>query len=129
MKIVKTRIGPNGRLQIPHDYLESLNLKVNDFVFLLLDEQNKSLRVSQFDATDLYEMLITMNDKPGTLAWLATVLYEHHFDLVFTEAHSIVRTKGAWWRVIGTFKGKPTTADLKKDLLKNGATSVTIIHL
>ncbi|MFH1785221.1 MAG: hypothetical protein ABH842_02230 [Candidatus Micrarchaeota archaeon] len=129
MKISKSKIGPRHNIRLPSEFLEHLGLKVNDPVFILLDEKNHTLRVSQFKSTNIYEILITMKDKPGSLAWLASVLYEHHFDIVFTEAHSMVRNKSAWWRAVGTFKSKQDITGLKRDLQKNGATSVTIVHL
>lgn len=129
MKISKSKIGYRQNIQLPAEFLEKLGLKANDNVFVLLDEKNQTIRISQFESTDLYEILITMKDKPGVLAWLATVLYEHHFDIVFTEARSIASNKSGWWRAVGTFKSKKDIAGLKKDLQKTGAISVTIVHL
>lgn len=129
MKVSKVTVDPRGRILIPREFLDGLCIKENQNLYLLLDEDHKSIRITNFEAHDIYEILITMNDKPGTVAWISTVLYEHHFNIIFIEAHSIATKKNALWRSVGTFKGKCDLSQLKKELLKNGATSVSMVKL
>ena len=129
MKIAKAVIGPKGRIMIPREFLAHLGVEENHPLYLLLDENHKSIRVTNFDAHDIYEILITMSDKPGAVAWISTILYEHHFDIIFLEAHSVARNKNAIWKSVGFFKGKYDLANLKKELLKSGATAVTVVKL
>ncbi|VVC04060.1 Transcriptional regulator MraZ [Candidatus Bilamarchaeum dharawalense] len=129
MKIEKTNLDSKGRALIPKSFREAIGLRENDPVFVSLDDANNALILSQYSEKNLFQITITMNDKPGTLAWLATVLYENSFDLIVTESHSVLRTKGAVWRVIGAFKEKYDVVKLRKKLLSKGATVVSIKKL
>ncbi|MFH1521304.1 MAG: AbrB/MazE/SpoVT family DNA-binding domain-containing protein [Candidatus Micrarchaeota archaeon] len=129
MKIEKTKLDSKGRALIPKEFRESINLREGDPIFVSLNEKNRTIILSQYSESDLYQLFITMSDKPGTLAWLASVLFENKFDIIVTESHAVLRTKGAFWRVIGTFKGPHDKQKLKKELLKNGASEVTITKL
>lgn len=129
MKISKVTVDPRGRVIIPHEFLQTLGAQENQNLYLLLDEDHKSIRLTTFEAHDVYEILITMNDKPGTVAWISTVLYEHHFNMVFLDAYSVAQKKNALWKSVGVFKGKYDLPQLKKELLKNGAISVSFVKL
>jgi len=129
MRIEKTKLDAKGRALIPKEFREVLGLREGDPVFVSLDDKHHSIILTQYEETDLYQIVLHMGDKPGTLAWLATVLFENHFDLIVTESHAVLRTKGAVWRIIGSFKGKSDVQNLKKELLQNGATAITITKL
>ena len=122
MKIEKTKLDSKGRVVVPKSFRDNLGLREDDLVFLSLDETNRSIILSQYAEKNIYQILIEMNDKPGTLAKLAIALHKEGVDLITTESHSVLRTKSAIWRVMCALKGK--TSELKKILKKNGALSV-----
>lgn len=129
MKVSKVTVDPRGRITIPKMFLDGLGVQENQNLYLLLDENHKSIRLATFEDHDVYEILITMNDKPGTVAWISTVLYEHHFNIIFLDAYSVAQKKNALWKSIGVFKGKCDLPQLKRELLKNGALSVSFVKL
>lgn len=130
MKIEKTKLDSKGRAVIPKAFRESLGLREGDPVFVSLDEQNQAILLTQYSEKDLYQFVITMGDTPGTLAKLAALFYKNEVDLIATESHSTLRTKGATWRALCSIRNKKTKiSNLKKLLLKNGAIAVTVSKL
>lgn len=125
MKIERTTLDSKGRALIPKSFREILSLRENDPVFVSLDERNHAIVLSQYAEKDVYQITIEMEDKPGTLAKLAKTLYDKKIDLIATESHSTLRTKGASWRVLCSVK-KLNFADLKKKLVGAGAVFVEI---
>lgn len=128
MKIERTNLDSKGRALIPKSFREALALRENDPVFVSLDEKNRTIILSQYSESSVYQLIIEMGDTPGALAKLAKVLVDNHVDLITTESHSVLRTKGALWRVLCSARKMDASA-LKKRLLSNGATSVTIDKL
>src|SRR3989339_545546 len=119
MKVEKTTLDSKGRAVIPKAFREAISLREGDPVFVSLDEKNKSIILSQYSESSVYQLTIGMGDAPGTLAKLATALFENGVDLIATESHSTLRTKGAVWRVLCSMKDKKTDfAKLKKLLMK-----------
>ncbi|MFH1785220.1 MAG: AbrB/MazE/SpoVT family DNA-binding domain-containing protein [Candidatus Micrarchaeota archaeon] len=128
MKTEKTKLDSKGRALIPKSFRETLGLKEDDPIFVSLDNQNHAIIICQYAENNVYQMVIGMGDTPGTLAKLAQLLYKNNIDLIATESHSTLRTKGATWRILCSAKNVDMKK-LRKLLLKNLATSVTITKL
>ena len=128
MKIEKTRVDSKGRVVIPKSFRDSLAISVGDSIFLSLDEENRSIIISQYKEKDVYQILIEMGDAPGTLVKMAEVLFNNNVDLISTESHSVMRTHSAFWRVLCSMKGVKMP-ELKKQLVENGAKSVKITKI
>lgn len=128
MKIERTNLDSKGRALIPKSFREAIGLRENDPIYVSLDEKNNILVLGQYNESNVYQITIEMGDTPGTLAKLANVLSENMVDLIATESHSTLRTKGATWRVVCSCK----TINMKKlkiALRVNGATSISITKL
>lgn len=128
MKTEKTKLDSKGRALIPKPFRESLGLRENDPIFVSLDSQNHAIIIGQYSETNVYQITIEMGDKPGTLAKLAHILSTNGVDLIATESHSTLRTKGATWRVLCSAK-KVDMKKLRRLLLQTSATSVSINKL
>jgi AbrB family looped-hinge helix DNA binding protein len=128
MKTEKTKLDSKGRALIPKAFREAIGLKESDPVFVSLDEKNQSIILSQYAESEVYQLTIEMGDKPGALASLAKVLADNKVDLIATESHSVLRAKGALWRVLCSCK-KMDREPLRKALLAHGALSVSIAKL
>lgn len=128
MKIEKTVLDSKGRVVVPKQFREALGIRENDPVFVSLNEKTQTITISQYGNESVYQLTIEMGDKPGTLARLARAIFENGLDLIATESHSTLRTKGASWRVLCSTK-KLDVARLKKALKHNGATSVSITKI
>jgi AbrB family looped-hinge helix DNA binding protein len=130
MKIEKTRLDSKGRAVIPKPFREALGLREGDPVFVSLNERNQAIMITQYSESAVYQLTICMGDAPGTLAKIATILFENGVDLIATESHSTLRTKGAVWRILCTINRKKTNfAKLKKLLLRNGANSLSFARI
>jgi AbrB family looped-hinge helix DNA binding protein len=129
MKIEKTNLDSKGRAVIPKAFREALGLRENDPVFISLDEEKCAIILTQYSESDIYQIKMEMGDTPGTLARLAVALFENGVDLIATESHAVLRTKGATWRGVCSISPKVDISALKRLLLGNGAVKVSIKKL
>ncbi|MFH1394455.1 MAG: AbrB/MazE/SpoVT family DNA-binding domain-containing protein [Candidatus Micrarchaeota archaeon] len=113
-----------GRIVLPHAFRETLGMKEGDMVFAAVDDEKTSIVVSPFGETEVYQVEFEMSDRPGTLMALLRVLSESKVDAVAIEAHSLVREKNAFCRIVLKLKHKKLKEIISK--LKNkGALKIT----
>jgi AbrB family looped-hinge helix DNA binding protein len=116
--IVKLDI--RGRLVIPNEYRENLDLKQGDNVLLSLDYKTNTITISPIygKQNDLVKMKIEFGDTPGCLAKIASNLAEMKIDLVMTESKSFERGTKARWDIIADIsKTNLTLNEIKKSVL------------
>lgn len=116
------RLDTRGRLVIPNEFRETLNLKEGDEVLLSLDTKTNSLVISPIygKSGNLAKIEIEFDDKPGSLAKLAETLAKINIDLVMTESKSFQRGKKARWYIIADMTKCPYGSnEIKKTLLQN----------
>jgi AbrB family looped-hinge helix DNA binding protein len=116
------RLDTRGRLVIPNEYREALDLKEGDDVLLSFDTKTNTLVISPIHGnTDtLVKIDIEFDDKPGSLAKLAETLAKINVDLVMTESKSFQRGSKARWYIIADIVKCPYGInELKKTLLHN----------
>ena len=91
------KLDTRGRLVIPNEFRESLDLKEGDNVLLSLDTQTNTINISPLYGENEYlvKMEIKFKDKPGSLAKVAAKLAEIRVDLIMTESKSFERGKKA----------------------------------
>ena len=96
------RLDTRGRLVIPNEFRETLNLKEGDEVLMSLDTKTDTLIISPIygEPKDLVRMEIEFGDTPGCLAKIAKKIAEMKIDLVMTESKSSQRGKKARWDII-----------------------------
>lgn len=115
------RLDTRGRLVIPTEYRESLNLKEGDQILLSHDATTNTLTISPINTeeTKLYRIDLDFNDTPGSLAEIAIQLAELQIDLIKTESKSYNRGTKARWNIIADLSNTPQKPDeLKKQLNK-----------
>ena len=127
------RLDTRGRLVIPNEFRETLNLKEGDEVLMSLDTKTNTLVISPIygKADNLVKIEIEFDDKPGSLAKLAETLAKINMDLVMTESKSFQRgTKARWYIIADITKCPYGINEIKKTLLQNNTVeSVSITKI
>jgi len=112
-----------GRLVIPNEFRESLNLKEGDEVLLSLDAKTDTITISPIygKITDLVKIEIDFGDAPGCLAKIAKKIADLKIDLIMTESKSSQRGKKARWDIIADIsKCSNSINQIKQLLLQSG---------
>jgi AbrB family looped-hinge helix DNA binding protein len=116
------RLDTRGRLVIPTEFRETLDLKEGDEVLMSLDAKTNTLIISPIygKADNLVKIEIEFDDKPGSLAKLAETLAKINIDLIMTESKSFQRGTKARWSIIADITKCPYGMnEIKKTLLQN----------
>ena len=127
------RLDTRGRLVIPNEFRETLDLKEGDEVLLSLDSKTNTLIISPTygKQSDLVKIEIEFGDTPGALAKIAGLIAQLKIDLVMTESKSFQRGKKARWNIIADVsKCSDSINEIKKRLTQTDfveATSITKI--
>ena len=117
------RLDTRGRLVLPNEFRETLNLKEGDEVLISLDSKTDTLTISPIygKPTDLVKMEIEFGDTPGCLAKIAKKIADMKVDLVITESKSSQRGKKARWDIIADIsKCTSSISEIKQKLLQSG---------
>lgn len=117
------RLDTRGRLVLPNEFRESLNLKEGDEVIVSLDRKTDTLTINPIygKPTDLVKMEIEFGDTPGCLAKIAKKIADLKIDLIMTESKSSQRGKKARWDVIADIsKTKKSLNQIKQTLSQSG---------
>jgi len=117
------KLDTRGRLVIPNEFREMLNLKEGDEVLLSLDPKTDTLTISPIygKITDLVKLEIEFGDVPGCLAKIAKKIADLKIDLIMTESKSSQRGKKARWDIIADIsKCKISISQIKQLLLQSG---------
>ena len=124
------RLDTRGRLVLPNEFRESLNLKEGDEVLVSLDQKTDTITINPVygKPTDLVKIEIEFGDTPGCLAKIAKKIAEIKSDLIMTESKSSQRGKKARWNIIADIsKCSSSDSKIKQLLLQSGyAESVSI---
>lgn len=118
-----SRLDTKGRLVIPNEFREMLNIKQGDEVLLSLDSKTDTLTINPIygKPTDLVKMEIEFGDTPGCLAKIAKKIADMKIDLISTESKSSQRGKKARWDVIADIsKSSISVNQIKQNLLQSG---------
>jgi AbrB family looped-hinge helix DNA binding protein len=116
------RLDTRGRLVIPTEFRESLDLKQGDEVLMSLDTKTNTIVISPIygKQNDLVRLEIEFSDAPGSLAKIAETIAKINIDLVMTESKSFQRGKKARWFIIADITKCPYGMnEIKKTLLQN----------
>ena len=115
------KLDTRGRLVIPNEFRETLDLKEGDNVLISLDPKTNTISISPIYGreNDLIKMEIEFGDSPGCLAKIATKLAELKIDLIMTESKSFERGAKARWDIIADIsKSDFLINQIKHELLK-----------
>jgi AbrB family looped-hinge helix DNA binding protein len=117
------KLDTRGRLVIPNEFRESLDLKKGDEVLLGLDTKTNTIVISPLygDPRNLIRLEIEFGDAPGCLAKIAKKIAELKIDLIMTESKSFQRGKKARWDIIADIsKCSFSLNQLKQQLMQSG---------
>ena len=126
------RLDTRGRLVIPNEFRESLDLKEGDNVLVSLDSKTNTVTISPIygKKNELARISISFGDKPGSLANIASLLAKLKIDLVMTESKSFQRGTKARWDIIADIsKTKLTIKEIKKELSDSNFVEQASINL
>jgi AbrB family looped-hinge helix DNA binding protein len=115
------KLDTRGRLVIPNEFRETLDLKEGDNVLISLDSKTNTISISPIygEENDLVKMEIEFGDTPGCLAKIATKLAELKIDLIMTESKSFERgTKARWDIIADVSKSDFSISQIKNELIK-----------
>ena len=116
------KLDTRGRLVIPNEFRENLDLKEGDEVLLSLDTKTNTLVISPIYGKDnnLIKLEIEFDDSPGSLAKIAEAIAKIKIDLIMTESKSFQRGEKARWFIIADISQSPLgIEEIKKTLLRN----------
>ena len=117
------RLDTRGRLVIPNEFRENLDLKEGDEVIISLDTKTKTLTINPIygKPSNLVTIEIEFGDTPGCLAKIAQKIADLNIDLVMTESKSSQRGKKARWNIIGDISNSPYSLNtIKQRMLQSG---------
>ena len=117
------KLDTRGRLVIPNEFRETLDLKEGDNILLSLDTKTNTINISPIYTEENYliKMQIKFGDKPGTLAQIATKLAELKVDLIMTESKSYERGTKARWDIIADIsQSNLSIPEIKNELINTG---------
>jgi AbrB family looped-hinge helix DNA binding protein len=115
------KLDTRGRLVIPNEFREALDLKEGDNVLISLDSKSNTITISPIygEENNLVKIEIEFGDTPGCLAKIATKLAELNVDLIMTESKSFERGTKARWNIVADIsKSDFSNEQLKEKLLK-----------
>lgn len=116
------KLDTRGRLVIPSEFRETLDLKEGDNVLLSLDSETNSITISPTYGRqdELVKIKIEFGDTPGCLAKIANKLAELKIDLIMTESKSFNRGTKARWNIIADIsKANLSIPDIKEELINS----------
>lgn len=103
MRVIEiVRVDARGRITMPTSLRETIGIAEGMHVMLIGDLENYEIRILPFadPEADLYELHITLTDKPGSLAEMAAYLAENKIDLLSSQSRTLRRGKSAEWFLI-----------------------------
>ena len=117
------KLDTRGRLVIPTEFREILNLKEGDEVLVSLDSKTDTIIISPTygEPKNLVKIEIEFSDSPGCLAKIAQKIAKMKLDLIMTESKSSQRGKKARWDIIADIsKSSYSLDEIKQMLLQSG---------
>ena len=124
------RLDTRGRIVIPNEFRERINLEQGDEVLINLDSETDTLTITPTygKSSDLAKINIEFGDKPGCLAKIANKIADMKIDMIITESRSSQRGKKARWNIVADIsKSSLSSNDIKRKMLQSGfIDSITI---
>jgi AbrB family looped-hinge helix DNA binding protein len=117
------RLDTRGRLVLPNEFREKLDLKEGDEVLISLDTKTDTITISPTygKTSDLVKIEIEFGDTPGCLAKIANKIAELKIDLLMTESKSSQRGKKARWDIIADIsKCSYSVNEIKQLMMQSG---------
>jgi AbrB family looped-hinge helix DNA binding protein len=117
------KLDTRGRLVLPNEFREKLDLKEGDEVIISLDTKTDTITISPTygKPSDLVKIEIEFGDTPGCLAKIANKIADLKIDLIMTESKSSQRGKRARWDIVADIsKCSYSINEIKQLLMQSG---------
>ena len=117
------KLDTRGRLVLPNEFREKLNLKEGDEVIISLDTRTDTITISPTygKPSDIVKIEIEFGDTPGCLAKIASKIADLKIDLLMTESKSSQRGKRARWDIVADIsKCSYSINEIKQLLMQSG---------
>jgi len=117
------RLDTRGRLVIPNEFREILDIKEGDEVLISLDRITDTITINPVygKTKNLVNIEIEFGDTPGCLAKIAKKIADLKIDLIMTESKSSQRGKKARWDILADISEcSYSINDIKQLLLQSG---------
>ncbi|MCF2142895.1 MAG: ACT domain-containing protein [Candidatus Heimdallarchaeota archaeon] len=125
MRVVDiVRVDNRGRITLTTSLRETLGIAEGMHVMLIGDLEKREIRIIPFadPEAELYEIKITLTDKPGSLAKAASILAENRIDLLSSQSQTLRRGQSAeWFVVVDISKSLTELETIKERIIKAGA--------
>ncbi|MEB3780572.1 MAG: ACT domain-containing protein [Desulfurococcales archaeon] len=111
------KVDSKGRITIPQTIRETLDIEPGMFMALIADLERREIIVTPIytKGENIYEVEVTVVDKPGSLAKLTEVLAENNIDIIANRCASIMRREEAsCTMIVDTSESGLTIDDLKR---------------
>jgi len=118
-----TQIDSRGRVLIPKSIRETLGLQNGMHVMFIADLEKREIKILPFADPNakLLEINVTLTDKPGALAKIASTMAKWGVDLLSTQSRTLQRGKSAEWNtIVDVSNCKLRIEELKQKLVKEG---------
>ena len=117
------KLDTRGRLVIPNEFRETLDLKKGDNVLISLNYDTNTISISPIyeKSKNLIKIEMEFGDKPGCLANIAKIIADQKIDIIMSESKSSQRGTKARWDIIADFSNSNKTInELKQIFLQSG---------
>ena len=117
------RLDTRGRLVLPNEFREALNIKEGDEVIVSLDLKTDTLTINPVygKPKDMIKIEIVFGDTPGCLSKIAKKISDMKIDLILTDSKSSQRGKKARWNIVADISKCSFLYDeIKQQLLQSG---------
>ena len=117
------KLDTRGRLVIPNEFREILDIKEGDNILLSLDSKTNTILINPIygKSKDMVKIEIEFGDTPGCLAKIAKKIADLKIDLIMTESKSSQRGTKARWDIIADIsKTNKSINELKQILMQSG---------
>ena len=111
------KVDSKGRITIPQTIRETLDIEPGMFMALIADLERREIIVTPIytKGENIYEVEVTVVDKPGSLAKLTEALAENKVDIITNRCASIMRREEAsCTMIVDTSESGLTLEDLKR---------------
>jgi len=95
-----TKLDSKGRILIPIHIRKQIEAANGTEMIIIPDNEKKQARILPLIKEKTAEFKLLMNDHPGSLASIASMLSEYDIDIIMSQSSTISKGRLAEWNVI-----------------------------
>ena len=125
MRVVEiVRVDTRGRITMPATLRDSMGITEGMHIMLIGDLEKYEIRILPFadPEAELFEIHVTLTDRPGALAKIASMFADNGFDLLTSQSRTLRRGRSAeWFSVVDISKSKIDLETLSRKIRNSDA--------